>query len=549
MIEFNTEPKKYKHWSLEINPPVAILKLRVKEDGGIKPGYKLKMNSYDLGVDIELHDVVQRLRFEHPEVRSVIITSSLERVFCSGANITMLGLSSHEHKVNFCKFTNETRNAIEDATKYSDQIYITAINGVAAGGGYELALSTEYIILVDDNSSAISLPEVPLLAVLPGTGGLTRVVDKRNVRRDYADYFCTLTEGIRGQRTVNWNLVDQLVSRSKFEETVQKKALDYAKKSKRPKNEKGIKLTPLKRNIYKDRILYENIVVEFDRKKRIVNITIKAPSENLPSGTKGILELGAKFWTLAMARELDDLIMHLSFNEPELGTWVIRTRGDADKILELDQTLINLRDNWLVREIVLNLKRVFKRLDLVSRSLMVLIEPGSCFTGTLLELVLAADRSYMLEGNFEDCDNLPAMLRPTEMNFGSLPMCNDLTRLQTRFLNNPEKVKNIEEQVGKNLDAVKADKLGLVTFIPDDIDWQDEVRISIEERASFSPDALTGMEASLRFAGPETLETKIFGRLTAWQNWIFQRPNAVGEEGALKLYGTGKKSTYDKKRV
>ena len=549
MIEFNTEPKKYKHWSLEINPPVAILKLRVKEDGGIKPGYKLKMNSYDLGVDIELHDVVQRLRFEHPEVRSVIITSSLERVFCSGANITMLGLSSHEHKVNFCKFTNETRNAIEDATKYSDQTYITAINGVAAGGGYELALSTEYIILVDDNSSAISLPEVPLLAVLPGTGGLTRVVDKRNVRRDYADYFCTLIEGIRGQRTVNWNLVDELVSRSKFEETVQKKALDYAKKSKRPKNEIGIKLTPLKRNFIKDRILYENIFVEFERNKRIVNITIKAPSGNVPSGTKGILELGAKFWSLAMARELDDLIMHLSFNEPELGTWVIRTHGDADKILELDQTLINLTEHWLVREIVLNLKRVFKRLDLVSRSLMVLIEPGSCFTGTLLELVLAADRSYMLEGNFEDCDNLPAMLRPTEMNFGSLPMCNDLTRLQTRFLNNPEKVKKIKEQVGKNLDAVKADELGLVTFIPDDIDWQDEVRISIEERASFSPDALTGMEASLRFAGPETLETKIFGRLTAWQNWIFQRPNAVGEEGALKLYGTGKKSTYDKKRV
>lgn len=549
MIEFNTEPEKYKHWSLDINPPVAILKLRVKEDGGIKPGYKLKMNSYDLGVDIELHDVVQRLRFEHPEVRSVVITSSLERVFCSGANITMLGLSSHEHKVNFCKFTNETRNAIEDATKYSDQTYITAINGVAAGGGYELALSTEYIILVDDNSSAISLPEVPLLAVLPGTGGLTRVVDKRNVRRDYADYFCTLTEGIRGKRTVNWNLVDELVSRSKFEETVQKRALDYAKKSKRPKNEIGIKLFPLKRNIYKDRILYENILVEFEKKKRIVNITIKAPSENLPSGTNGIIELGSKFWPLAMARELDDLIMHLSFNEPELGTWVFRTHGDAEKIFEIDRTLFRLSDHWLVREIVLNLKRVFKRLDLVSRSLIVLIEPGSCFTGTLLELVLAADRSYMLNGDFEDSDNLPATLRPTEMNFGSLPMCNDLTRLQTRFLNNPEKVKNVKEQVGKNLDAVKADELGLVTFIPDDIDWQDEVRISIEERASFSPDALTGMEASLRFAGPETLETKIFGRLTAWQNWIFQRPNAVGEEGALKLYGTGKKSSYDKKRV
>ena len=549
MIEFNTQPEQYQHWSLEFDGPVATLKLGVNEDGGLLPGYKLKLNSYDLGVDIELHDAVQRLRFEHPEVRTVVITSAMEKVFCAGANITMLGLSTHAHKVNFCKFTNETRNSIEDATSFSGQTYISAINGTAAGGGYELALATDYIILVDDSSSAISLPEVPLLAVLPGTGGLTRVVDKRKVRRDHADYFCTVTEGIRGKRAVKWKLIDELIPRSKFTEKVKERALEFAEKSSRPENEKGIVLTPPNRKIEEERIIYDHLSIEFERQSGIVNLTVHAPEGDLPSTPEAIQAAGANYWPLAMSRELDDAIMHLSFNELELGTWVLRTKGDADQVLAVDQTLIKHQEHWLVREIMLNLKRVFKRLDLVARSLVALIEPGSCFTGTLLELVLAADRSYMLDGTFEDTDEDPAMLRPTEMNFGVLPMCNDLTRLQTRFIDDHENVENVRTEIANNLDAVAADELGLVTFIPDDIDWEDEVRIAVEERASFSPDALTGMEASLRFAGPETLETKIFGRLSAWQNWIFQRPNAVGEEGALKLYGTGKQSTYDKKRV
>jgi len=549
MIEFNTQIEQYKHWSLEIDGVIATLKLGVNEDAAIQTGYKLKLNSYDLGVDIELHDAVQRLRFEHPEVRTVILTSSKEKVFCAGANINMLGISSHAHKVNFCKFTNETRNSIEDATSFSGQTYISAINGTAAGGGYELALATDYIMLIDDSSSAISLPEVPLLAVLPGTGGLTRVVDKRKVRRDHADYFCTLAEGIRGKRAVKWKLIDELVPRSKFNEKVKERALEFAKKSARPENEKGILLTPINRKIEEDRIIYDNVSIEFKRQTRIVNLTVHAPKGDLPTTTESILEAGANYWPLAMARELDDAIMHLSFNELELGTWVLRTSGDADQVFAIDQTLVQNQDYWLVREIILNLKRVFKRLDLVSRSLVALIEPGSCFTGTLLELVLAADRSYMLDGSFEDSDDDPAMLRPTEMNFGALPMCNDLTRIQTRFIDDFENVENIRNEIANNLDAAVANELGLVTFIPDDIDWEEEVRIAVEERTSFSPDALTGMEASLRFAGPETIETKIFGRLTAWQNWIFQRPNAVGEEGALNLYGTGKQSNYDKKRV
>ncbi len=549
MIEFNTQPEQYQHWSLELDGPVATLKLGVNEDGGLQPGYKLKLNSYDLGVDIELHDAVQRLRFEHPEVRTVVLTSAMEKVFCAGANITMLGLSTHAHKVNFCKFTNETRNSIEDATSFSGQTYISAINGTAAGGGYELALASDYIILVDDSSSAISLPEVPLLAVLPGTGGLTRVVDKRKVRRDHADYFCTVTEGMRGKRAVKWKLIDELIPRSKFIEKVKERALEFAQKSSRPENEKGIILTPLNRKIEEDQIIYDHLSIEFERQSGIVNLTVHAPEGDLPSTPESIQAAGANYWPLAMARELDDAIMHLSFNELELGTWVLRTKGDADQLLTVDQTLIQHQEHWLVREIILNLKRVFKRLDLVARSLVALIEPGSCFTGTLLELVLAADRSYMLDGTFEDTDEVPAKLRPTEMNFGALPMCNDLTRLQTRFIDDAENVENVRNEISNNLDAATADELGLVTFIPDDIDWEDEVRIAVEERASFSPDALTGMEASLRFAGPETLETKIFGRLTAWQNWIFQRPNAVGEEGALKLYGSGKQSNYDKKRV
>ena len=549
MIEFNTHPEQYQHWSIDFDGPVATLKLGVNEDGGLQPGYQLKLNSYDLGVDIELHDAVQRLRFEHPEVKTVVLTSAIEKVFCAGANIKMLGLSTHAHKVNFCKFTNETRNSIEDAARFSGQTYIAAINGTAAGGGYELALACDYIMLVDDSSSAVSLPEIPLLAVLPGTGGLTRVVEKRKVRRDHADYFCTITEGIRGKRAVNWKLIDELVPRSKFSEKVQERALEFAKKSTRPEHANGVKLTPLKRKITEDGIVYDHLAIKFERQSGIANLTIHAPEGDLPTDPESIQAAGANYWPLEMARELDDAIMHLSFNELELGTWVLRTQGDADQVLAVDQTLIKHKDHWLVREIMLNLKRVFKRLDLVSRSLVSLIEPGSCFTGTLLELVLAADRSYMLDGTFEDDGKSPAMLRPTEMNFGPLPMCNDLTRLQTRFLGDPESVENVRNEMTKNLDAVAADELGLVTFIPDDIDWEDEVRIAVEERNSFSPDALTGMEASLRFAGPETMETKIFGRLTAWQNWIFQRPNAVGEQGALKLYGTGKKATYDKKRI
>jgi len=549
MIEFNTHPDKYQHWTIDFDCPIATLKLKVNEDGGLHSGYKLKLNSYDLGVDIELHDAVQRLRFEHPEIKAIVLTSAMDKVFCAGANIKMLGLSTHAHKVNFCKFTNETRNSIEDASRFSGQTYMTAINGTAAGGGYELALASEYIMLVDDGSSTVSLPEVPLLAVLPGTGGLTRIVDKRKVRRDHADYFCTVTEGIRGKRAEKWKLIDELVPRSKFEQKVKERAIEFANKSSRPTDAKGIALNLLNRKIEKNRITYDHVSVEYGRQSGIVNLTIHAPDGDLPTDLESIHAAGANYWPLAMARELDDAIMHLSFNELELGTWVLRTQGEADQITIIDQTLVRHQEHWLVREIILNIKRVFKRLDLASRSLVTLIEPGSCFAGTLLELVIASDRSYMLDGTFEGGNEVPAMLRSTEMNFGPLPMCNELTRLQTRFLNDPENVENVRAEIGKDMDAVFADELGLVTFIPDDIDWEDEVRIAVEERASFSPDALTGMEASLRFAGPETLETKIFGRLTAWQNWIFQRPNAVGEQGALKLYGTGKQAGFDKKRV
>tara|TARA_E500000331_G_scaffold353629_1_gene404740 strand:- start:904 stop:2553 length:1650 start_codon:yes stop_codon:yes gene_type:complete len=549
MINFNTHPEKYKHWSLEIRGQLATLKMNVNEEGGLYPGYKLKLNSYDLGVDIELYDAVQRLRFEHPEVRVVVLTSSMEKVFCSGANIKMLGLLSHSHKVNFCKFTNETRNSIEDSTRYSGQTYIAAINGTAAGGGYELALASDYILLVDDGSSAVSLPEVPMLAVLPGTGGLTRIVDKRNVRRDHADYFCTVAEGLRGKRAEQWKLIDELVPRSKFSETVEKRALEISEKSTRPLGEKGIELTDLFKELDKDSITYENISISLDRQSGIVYITIKGPSEDLPMDPESIATLGDKYWPLALARDLDDAIIHLSFNELELGTWVFRSVGDIDSVADVDDILIKHEDHWLINEIIQYLKRVLKRLDLASRSLVTLVEPGSCFAGTLLELVFAADRSYMLDGTLQDSSDSPAVLRTTKMNFGNLPMCNDLTRLQTRFLNQPEEVKKIHDHGGKDIPAVEAFESGMVTFIPDDIDWEEEVRIAIEERTSFSPDALTGMEASLRFAGPETLETKIFGRLSAWQNWIFQRPNASGENGALKLYGTGKLADYNKERV
>ena len=548
MIEFRTSPEQYKHWKLSFDGPVATIAMDVNEDGGLKPGYQLKLNSYDLGVDIELYDAVQRMRFEHPEVGVVVLTSAKENVFCAGANIKMLGLSGHAEKVNFCKFTNETRNGIEDASNFSHQTFLCAVNGTAAGGGYELALACEYIMLVDDNASAVSLPEVPLLAVLPGTGGLTRVVDKRMVRRDHADFFCTLNEGIRGSRAVNWKLVDEIVPRSKMVETVKERAQELAAKTDRPKDAKGISLTPLKRDIKGDTITYDNVSAVIDRSAKSVTITVKAPKQAVPADVKAIHDQGVAFWPLAVARELDDLILHLRTNEPVMGIWVMKTEGDSDLVAQADQVLLKNANDWLVREITLYLKRTLKRIDVTSRTVITLVEPGSCFTGTLAELLFVADRSFMLDGTLEG-GNEPAKVRLTEMNFGPYPMGNGLTRLETRFLGDDAALKAVTAAKGKDLDAQAAEALGLVTFAPDDIDWEDEVRIAIEERASLSPDALTGMEASLRFAGPETLETKIFGRLTAWQNWIFQRPNAVGAEGALKLFGSGKRAKFDENRV
>ena len=549
MIDFSTHPDRYKHWKIAFEGPVAILSMDVDEAGGMVDGYDLKLNSYDLGVDIELYDAVQRLRFEHPEVKSVILTSAKDRVFCAGANIAMLGSSSHAHKVNFCKFTNETRNGIEDASDNSDQKYICVVNGTAAGGGYELALAADHIMLIDDGASAVSLPEVPLLAVLPGTGGLTRVVDKRHVRRDRADIFCTLTEGIRGKRAVEWKLVDELVPRSKLMETAMARATEFAAQSSRPSDARGIELAPISREIDGDTIVYKTLSANIDRDLHTAEITVIAPKKAPAQDIDGIISEGCDFWPLAFARDFDDFILHMRANETETSTWVFKTVGDSDNVEAGDAALLNNADHWLVREITLYLKRTLKRLDVSSRSIVTLVEPGSCYTGTLLELVLAADRSYMLDGVLEG-SNLPeATIRPTGINFGPLPMCNGLSRLETRYLDDASQMDNLQAEIGMDLNAETADELGLVTFIPDDIDWEDEVRIAIEERASYSPDALTGMEASLRFAGPETLETKIFGRLSAWQNWIFQRPNAVGEEGALQLFGTGKQAKYDRKRV
>ncbi len=549
MIDFATHPDKYRHWTLRVDGPVAELILNVDEDGGLKPGYALKLNSYDLGVDIELYDATQRLRFEHPEVGAVLVTSAMDRVFCAGANIAMLGQSSHVEKVNFCKFTNETRFGVEDASENSGQRYIAVIDGTAAGGGYELALATDYIMLVDDGSSAVSLPEVPLLAVLPGTGGLTRVVDKRRVRRDRADFFCTVTEGVRGKRALSWKLIDELVPRSRLRETAMARAAAFAADAGRPEGARGVELTPLKRTIGDAGIRYGTITIELDREQGAAKFKVRGPESPAPANVAGIHDAGVAFWPLALARDLDDAILYLRANEPELGTWVLQTEGDGERVAAYDSVLAANSSDWLVREITLYLKRTFKRLDVSSRSLIALIEPGSCFTGTLLELALAADRSYMLDGTFEDSNLPPATVRPTAMNFGPLPMGNGLTRLETRLLDDAEGLTAIRAEIGSDLEAEDAEELGLVTFIPDDIDWEDEVRLAVEERHSFSPDSLTGMEASLRFAGPETLETKIFGRLTAWQNWIFQRPNAVGDEGALKRFGTGKQAAFDRKRV
>ena len=523
----------------------------VNESGGLFSGYDLKLNSYDLGVDIELYDAIQRLRFEHPEVKSVVLSSAKERMFCAGANIRMLGGASHELKVNFCKFTNETRNSIEDASDNSGQRYLCAINGMAAGGGYELALATDYIMMADDGNAAVALPEVPLLAVLPGTGGLTRVVDKRKVRRDQADVFCTIEEGVKGQRAVDWKLVDELVPASKMEETVRARALDMTQDSDRPSVGGGVELTPLQCEVTDDCIKYEHVVAAIDRQLSTVEITVKVPQDSAPKDVRQVAEQGADFWVLAVTRQLDDLLLHLRVNEPRLGAWIFKTQGDVERAAGYDRLLSQFADDWLVREILLYWKRTLKRVDVSSRSLFTLITPGSCFVGFLAELVFAADRAYMLQGIFEDvdADQSPARIRLTESNFGAYPMCNGLSRLETRFLDNKEKVGELGMLRGRDLEAEEALNQGLVTFAPDDIDWADEVRLALEERSSFSPDALTGMEANLRFPGPETLETKIFGRLSAWQNWIFQRPNAAGEQGALRLYGSGRRADYDKVRV
>lgn len=549
MIDFRTDPDSYKHWTFTVDGDIAYLTMDVDEAGGLFPGYELKTNSYDLGVDIELSDAVQRLRFEHPEVHAVVIRSGKERIFCAGANIRMLGQSDHALKVNFCKFTNETRNAIEDASEHSGQVYMAAVNGTAAGGGYELALATQHIVLVDDGSAAVSLPEVPLLAVLPGTGGLTRVVDKRRVRRDLADVFCTVEEGIRGKKAVQWRLVDEIAPSSTFGERVAERAQALAQASDRPSDAAGVALSPIARTIRDDAVEYDDLTVGLDREGKVATLTLKGPSSAAPESLDAIMAQGADFWPLRLARQLDDALLHLRANEQELGTLVFKTEGDAEQVLAYDALLQSHAADWFIREVLLLLKRTFKRIDLTSRSLFTLVEPDSCFAGFLAEIVFAADRSYMLEGQFEGDNRPEAMLTLSELNFGAFPMSNGLSRLETRFLGDAAAVDAARDEVGEPLDGPAALDLGLVTFAPDDIDWEDEIRLLLEERASFSPDAMTGMEANLRFAGPETMETKIFGRLTAWQNWIFQRPNSVGANGALKLFGSGNRPTFDPKRV
>jgi len=569
-VEFRTSPANYRHWRLAIEGPVATIAMDVDEQGGLVPGYELKLNSYDLGVDIELYDAVQRLRFEHPEVRAVVMTSGKEKIFCAGANIRMLAASAHSWKVNFCKFTNETRNGIEDATENSGQTYLAALNGTASGGGYELALACDKILLVDDRSSVVSLPELPLLGVLPGTGGLTRVVDKRHVRRDLADYFSTKSEGIGGKKAVAWKLVDEVVPRARWREVISQRSVDSASSAGRLPGGPGIELTELaKQRIVENdggdplpasggrRIVYPYVSAAIDAGRGVAEITVTGPpaTESSTTGPASMSEAyaqGAAFWPLAVARALDDLILDLRTNETEIGTWVLKTAGDPARVLAYDELLLAHYDSdWLAREIVLYWKRTLKRLDVTSRSLIALIEPGSCFAGSLLELALAADRSYMLFGVFEevDPDAAPAAVTVGPANLGPLPMGNGLTRLQTRFLGDAEGLAAVEKALLSPLEAEDTEKLGLVTFAPDDIDWEEEVRIAVEERASFSPDALTGLEANYRFAGPETIETKIFGRLTAWQNWIFYRPNASGPDGALRAYGTGRRADFDRKRV
>ncbi len=556
LVDFRTEPSRYRHWRLSCDGQVATLTMDVDEAGGLVPGYELKLNSYDLGVDIELHDAVQRLRFEHPEVAAVVLTSGKEKVFCAGANIRMLAVSPHPWKVNFCKFTNETRLSIEDATASSGQTWLAAVNGTASGGGYELALACEHIMLIDDRSSAVSLPELPLLGVLPGTGGLTRLTDKRDVRRDLADYLATKAEGVGGKRAAAWRLVDEVVPRATWQQTVADRAAELAGRTSGQRGAGGIELAPLAKARTADEISYGYVTARLDRDRGVAEITVAGPAAAAPADVAAVHEGGTSFWPLAVTRELDDLILDLRTNELDLGTWMIRTQGDADRVLGYDRLLLRYSGDWLVNEIVHYLKRTLKRLDVTSRSIIALIEPGSCFAGSLLELALAADRAYMLSGVFETVDSTtgdpdaePAAITVGEMNLGPLPMGNGLTRLQTRFYGDPAGLAAVEKRSGEPLLAGDAELLGLVTFTPDDIDWDEEVRIAIEERTSFSPDALTGMEANFRFAGPETMETKIFGRLTAWQNWIFYRPNASGPDGALRRYGTGRRADFDRRRV
>jgi benzoyl-CoA-dihydrodiol lyase len=543
---YDTHPERYRHWRLAFDGPVATLSLDVDEDGGIAPGYKLKLNSYDLGVDIELHDALQRIRFEHPEVRSVIVTSAKDRVFCSGANIFMLGLSSHAWKVNFCKFTNETRNGIEDASEHSGLKFVAACNGTTAGGGYELALACDEIWLADDRSSAVSLPEVPLLGVLPGTGGLTRITDKRRVRRDHADVFCTLTEGVRAQRALEWKLIDGHAKPQRFAETVRARALALAASSDRPAGARGIALPPLRRAVDDAGYRYDHVDVRFDRRARTATITVRAPDAAPAATAEAIHAAGASWWPLAMARELDDAILLLRTNELALGTWILKTAGDAAHVLAADAALSAHRGDWFVRETIGMLRRTLARLETSSRSMIALVEPGSCFAGTLLELALAADRSYMLAST---TDGAAPTIALSAQNFDPYPTVGRTSRLAARFAGDPAALARARAAIGRPLGADEAMDLGLVTFAPDDLDWSDEVRIAIEERASLSPDALTGMEANLRFGGAETMATRIFGRLTAWQNWIFIRPNAVGDAGALKVFGTGRKAMFDWNRV
>jgi benzoyl-CoA-dihydrodiol lyase len=548
-IDFRTDPSRYRHWKLGVNGDVATLTMDVDENGGLFEGYQLKLNSYDLGVDIELADAVQRLRFEHPEVKVVVLRSAKNRVFCAGANIRMLAGATHAHKVNFCKFTNETRNGLEDSSENSGQRFITVVNGTAAGGGYELALATDHIILADDGAAAVALPEVPLLAVLPGTGGLTRVVDKRKVRRDHADYFCTIEEGIKGKRAVQWRLVDEIAPNSKLESRIGERAKEFAASSPRNGDGRGITLTPLRRSIDDTGIRYGFVSVDIARSERIATISIKAPESAPPADIDGMVAQGASFWPLQVARELDDAILHLRINELEIAMLVFKSHGDGAQVVAYDSFLEANKAHWLVNEVRHYWKRVLKRVDVTSRTLVALVEPGSCFAGTLAELVFAADRSYMLIGSRQGDNHAPATIELTAMNFGAYPMSHGLTRLQSRFHADPSELERAQAKVGAAIDAEEAEELGLVTFALDDIDWDDEVRVFLEERTSFSPDGLTGMEANLRFVGPETMESKIFSRLTAWQNWIFQRPNAVGEAGALRRYGTGQKAQFDMTRV